>query len=252
MKCSVLIVDNHAILREGLRALIAAEADFSVAGDADNGRDAVRLAVELEPGITLMDLSMPGTSGIQAIADMKRRVPATKILVLTIHDTEEYVRAALDAGADGYALKDDSHAELMIAIRGILAGKTYLSPNVCGGVVDAYLRGAPQVTEKSSWGLLTQREREVLKLIAEGNKNKEIAEYLSLSPKTIEKHRANLMRKLGLSNVSAVTTYAITRHHHAALKQAVSADVPVRLRTGRTDDADVRHLVAPLSRCAPR
>lgn len=208
-KYRILIAEDHTILREGLRALLTKEPDLEVVGEVDNGKDAYRSVATLTPDLVIMDLSMPHTNGTEAIKNITRRFPQVKIIVLTFHKAEEYVHAALDAGAHGYVLKDESHIQLMVAIRGVLAGKTYLSPSICDHVVTGYL-GRRNTSERvPSWERLTQREREVVKLIAEGYRNKDIANYLSLSPKTVEKHRSNLMRKLDLHSVSSLTAYAI-------------------------------------------
>ncbi len=209
MASRVLLVEDHAILREGLRALLATEPDLKVTGEAANGREALLQANETKPNLVLMDLSMPGTNGTEAIQDIKKRHPAVKVLVLTIHKTEEYIRASLRAGADGYILKDDSHIELLVAIRSVLNGKTYLSPAICQNLVTQYLGNTALNRAPASWETLTRREREVIKLIAEGSRNREIATYLSLSEKTVEKHRSNLMKKLDLHSASQLTAYAL-------------------------------------------
>ncbi len=158
-----------------------------------------------------MDLSMPRMNGMEAIKEVKKLLPDTKILVLTIHKTEEYILPVLKAGADGYVLKNDTQAELMTAIKSVLEGKSYLSPGVSQKVIEGYVEGSKTLKTKSSWDTLTQREREILKLIAEGYKNREIADDLCISIKTVVKHRANLMEKLDLHNVSALTTFAIEK-----------------------------------------
>jgi len=205
----VMIVDDHTIMRDGLQALLSSEADYEVVGTVPDGKTAIRSVAALKPDIILMDLSMPGTGGIEAIAHIKRQHPNVKIVALTFHKEDKYIHATLEAGADAYVLKDDSRTELFTALSSVLKGKSYLSPSICDRVVAGYLAGGDANAEQPSWEILTHREREVIKLIAEGNKTKEIAEYLSLSPKTVEKHRTNLMRKLDLHSVSAVTVYAI-------------------------------------------
>jgi DNA-binding NarL/FixJ family response regulator len=205
----LLIAEDHTILRDGLRALFADVPDIEVVGEAADGRAAVRCAAEIRPDLVLMDLSMPNTNGTEAIRAIKRRLPETKIIALTAHKSEEYVRASLEAGADGYVLKDDSRSDLLSAIRSATRNQTYLSPGVSNGIVQGYLNRGTESVPETSWEKLTHRERGIIKLIAEGYKNREIAEYLSLSPKTVEKHRSNLMRKLGLHNASAVTAYAM-------------------------------------------
>lgn len=205
----ILLADDHTILRAGIRALLDMESLFQVVGEVDNGKDAVYYAGQLKPDLIIIDLSMPRTNGTEAIQRIKNRYPETKILVLTVHKTEEYIHAALKAGASGYILKDDSSSELINAINNILAGKIHLSSSICGNVVLGYLSQPNNHKISSSTDLLTTREREVMKLIAEGQRNKDVAGYLSISLKTVEKHRSNMMKKLDLHNTSSITTYAI-------------------------------------------
>jgi DNA-binding NarL/FixJ family response regulator len=207
---NIVIAEDHTILREGLRALLEAQHDFTIVCEAVNGKEALQCVAVHKPDLVLMDLSMPNTNGTEAIRNIKRRYPHTKILTLTVHKTEEYVRAALKAGASGYMLKDDNKAELITAIRNVCDGKTFLSTSICGNVVSGFLADSTTTSSgTSSWEILTHREREVIKLIAEGLRNKEIAEYLSVSHKTIEKHRSNLMKKLNVHSAAALTAYAI-------------------------------------------
>jgi len=208
-KVRIVLAEDHTILREGLRALLTADPDFEIIGEAADGREAVRFVEKQIPDLILMDLSMPRMTGMDAIREIKKRYPQTKIIALTVHKTEEYLRTTLHAGADGYVLKDATRDELMMAIQSVLKGKTYLSPGVSGRVIEGYLEGKESQMPPSTLGLLSQREREVLKLIAEGYKNKEIATDLCISLKTVEKHRANLMKKLDLHNAAALTAYAI-------------------------------------------
>jgi len=210
-KHRVLIVEDHTLLRAGLRALLSLDPLLEIVGEADNGRDALHLVVQLRPTVILSDISMPGMNGIEAITDIKRRFPEIKILVITIHKTEEYIHEALRAGADGYILKDATHDELRVAIHSILNGKTYLSPDISAKVIHGFLGSGRGDPASSPWDQLTHREREVLKLVAEGNHNRYIADFLCLSVKTVEKHRSNLMRKLNLHNASMLTAYAIER-----------------------------------------
>jgi DNA-binding NarL/FixJ family response regulator len=210
-KKSIVIAEDYTILREGLRAIISSNPDFEVVGEAGDGKDAVERAEKLSPDLVLVDLSMPRTNGVDAIREIKSRCPGTKVMALTIHKAEEYVLAALEAGADGYVLKDATRSELMMAIETVLDGKSYLSPGISDGIIKGYLEGKRDARPSSSWETLTRRERQVLKLIAEGYKNREIADYLYVSVKTIEKHRANLMQKLDLHNASALTSLAIEK-----------------------------------------
>ena len=206
---NILIVDDHALMRNGLEAMLASEPGYEVVGVAADGMSAIRSVSELKPDVILMDLTMPRTSGMDAIVQIKRQHPHIKIIALTFHKEDQYIHATLEAGADAYVLKDDSRTELFNALANVVSGRNYLSPSIVDKVVAGYLSGGDSSTTKPSWEVLTRREREVIKLIAEGKRTKEIAEYLSLSPKTIEKHRTNLMRKLDLHNVSEVTVYAI-------------------------------------------
>ncbi|MBI4983800.1 MAG: response regulator transcription factor [Rhodocyclales bacterium] len=210
-KNRVLIVEDHTLLRAGLCALLSADPDIEIVGEADNGRDAVRAVAALLPNVVLTDISMPGMNGLEAIVDIKRRFPLTKILVITIHKTEEYIHEALRAGADGYILKDASHDELRVAMRSIMHGKTYLSPDISAKVINGFLGSGKGQVGGTPWETLTHREREILKLVAEGHPNRSIADFLCLSVKTVEKHRSNLMRKLDLHNASGLTAYAIEK-----------------------------------------
>lgn len=210
-KKRIVIAEDHTILREGLRALLSANPGFDIVGEAEDGRDAIRCVEKAKPDIILMDLSMPRMNGLGAIKEIKKICPETKILVLTVHRTEEYIHTTLQAGADGYLLKDATLTELMVAVNNVLEGKPYLSPGVSEKVIEGYLDGRKTTGASSSWDMLTQREREILKLIAEGYKNKDIADYLCISVKTVEKHRANLMKKLDLHNVSALTAFAMEK-----------------------------------------
>jgi DNA-binding NarL/FixJ family response regulator len=207
----IVIAEDHTILREGLRALLSSREGCAVVGEASDGREAIRCAETLRPDLLLMDLSMPGMNGLEALREIKSRCPETRVLVLTVHKTDEYVTATLKAGADGYVLKDASAEELLMAIRSALTGKPYLSPAVSEMVIEGYLEGRQGPKPRSVWDTLTARERVVLKLIGEGRRNREIADYLCISVKTAEKHRANLMKKLDLHNTAAVTAYAIEK-----------------------------------------
>ena len=206
MKAKIVVVDDHAILRDGLKALLNNHSEFEVIGEAGNGRDAIRVVNELEPDVLVTDISMPLTNGTDAIRALKKRHPNLRVVTLTIHAAERHVRAALESGTDAYVLKDDSSADLIQAVRHALKGKKFLSAGIANRVVQGYL---DRSGESSVVGdTLTHRERETLKLIAEGLKNKEIASHLSVSVKTVEKHRANLMKKLDLHNGAALTAYA--------------------------------------------
>ncbi|MEJ2590037.1 MAG: response regulator transcription factor [Candidatus Thiodiazotropha sp.] len=211
-KKKVVIAEDHTILRAGLKALLMSNPNLVIIGAADNGRDAIRRVIELKPDLVIMDLSMPGMNGMDAVREIKDRMPEVKALVLTVHSEEEYVLASLQAGANGYVLKDATQNELLIAAERVLEGKTYLSPDITEKVVNSYLNTSNISQEPvTRWDTVTQRERQILKLIAEGHTNKSMADYLCISVKTVEKHRANLMKKLDLHNVSALTTYALEK-----------------------------------------
>ena len=207
----VLIVDDHTLLRAGLRALLVQDPGFEVVGEAENGRDAIRAVGQLTPDLVLMDLTMPGMNGIEAITEIKRRYPEVRVLVMTLHVAEDYVHASLKAGADGYILKDATQDEFRVAMRSVLLGKTYLSIDVSAKVVNGYLGGGKNAGGSSIYDSLTHREREVLKLVAEGKTNKIMADYLHLSVKTVEKHRSNLMSKIDVHNASGLTAFAIEK-----------------------------------------
>jgi len=208
-KKTIILADDHTILRDGLRSILNTQSDLEVIAEVDNGKDAIRMALALKPDLLLTDISMPKTNGTEAIRELKKRLPEIKTLVLTMHTSEEHIHAALNAGASGYILKDDSHDELLIAIKNVLNDKMYLSPSICSNVINGYLYASGSNKPTPSWELLTNREREILKLIAEGNRSKDIAEYLSISVKTVEKHRSNLMKKLDLHSIGSLTNYAI-------------------------------------------
>lgn len=208
----VLIAEDHALFRAGLRALLNSEADLEIVGEVQDGKDAVRMATSLAPDLILMDLNMPGSHGLGAIAEIRRRMPDMRILVISMHKTDEYIQEALRNGASGYILKESGPEELLLAIRTVLAGKVFLSPDVSERVVSGLLNGSPRDAGDATTPLdtLTAREREVLKLVAEGHGNKHIANYLNLSVKTIEKHRSSLMHKLSLRNTAMLTAFAIS------------------------------------------
>ena len=205
---NIVLAEDHTILREGLKSLLSSQPDLKVVGEAKDGLEAIRCVRDHSPDMILLDLSMPRMTGLDAIKEIKRVNADTKIIVLTVHSTEEYILATLQAGADGYVLKDAHSTELMTAIRQVLDGRSYLSPGISETIIDRLLQGKKAAAIRSAWDTLTQREREVLKLIAEGHKNKDIADLLCISFKTVEKHRANLMEKLGLHNVAALTALA--------------------------------------------
>ncbi len=210
-KYRLVIVEDQMLLRAGLRALLMQEPDIEIVGEAQAGPDAAHLIATMMPDLVLMDLTVSGLSGIGTVAQIKQDNPGVRILILTLLRGEEYIQRSLRAGADGYILKDATSEELRVAIRSVLQGKTYLSPDISSTVIHGYLGSRKSAGVTSSWETVTHRERQVLKLIAEGRPNKSIAGYLCLSVKTVEKHRSNLMKKLDLHNASMLTAFAIAK-----------------------------------------
>jgi DNA-binding NarL/FixJ family response regulator len=207
----IIIAEDHRLFREGIKALLENSTDFEIVCEAENGLEAIRCARKHQADLMLLDLSMPKLGGISALRELKREFPEIKILVVTIHQSDQYVMETFDAGADGYCLKDAGRRELRMAIESVLAGNTYLSPGVAEQVMEGYIEGRKRMKTKTTWDTITPREREVLKLLGEGHQNKEIAELLHISVKTVEKHRANIMNKLDLHNAAALTAYAIEK-----------------------------------------
>ena len=210
-KVKIALAEGHTILREGLRALLSSDSNLEIVGDAEDGLKAVDCVEKLAPDLLLMDLSMPRMSGIEAIKKIKNRCPETKIIALTAHKNEDYLLATLQAGADGYVLKDATHNELVMAIKKVMMGESYFSPGVSAKVIEGYLEGKNSGKSVTTRETLSPREREVLKLIVAGHKNKEIAEDLNISIKTVEKHRESLMKKLDLHNAAALTVFAMEK-----------------------------------------
>ena len=210
-KNTVVIVEDHTILREGLRALLLTDPTLEVIEEAEDGIQAIRLVQEKTPDVVLLDLSLPKMDGLSAMREIKRLCPEIKILALTVHKAEEYILESFKAGANGYCLKDATQTELLNAIKSVLAGKSYISPGISDKVLEGFLDERKTIKSKSTWDTITPREREILKLIGEGYKNKEIADYLCISVKTVEKHRANLMNKLDLHSSPELTAYAAER-----------------------------------------
>jgi DNA-binding NarL/FixJ family response regulator len=203
----IVIVEDHQLLREGLKAMLTS-AGYEIAGEAADGVEAIRLIKKLKPDLATLDLSMPRMDGFSVLRDIKAACPEVKILVLTIHETDQYLIEAFQSGADGYCVKDSSRDELCLALRSAIEGKVYISPRVAKTVLHGYLERQEQQKSECAWEVVSPREREILKLLAEGYQNKQIAELLHISAKTVEKHRANIMQKLDLHNSAALTAYA--------------------------------------------
>jgi len=202
-----LLVDDHALVRAGLRTLLESIDGLTVIAEAGNGAEALQLASEHRPDLVVMDIAMPQLGGLDAAARIREMLPDTRVLILSMHASDEYVRRALRAGASGYLLKDAAAVELELAVRAVVRGETYLSPRVSTQVVDQYVRG-PGVPQ-GPIDTLTPRQREILKLIASGRSTKQIAHDLGLSVKTVETHRAQLMERLGLRDVASLVRLAI-------------------------------------------
>jgi DNA-binding NarL/FixJ family response regulator len=206
-----VIAEDHKMFREMLRSTFESDPEMGikVVGEAGDGREAFQSVAQNHPDMVLMDLSMPVMSGQEAIVEIKKAFPLTKILVLTMHSSEDVIMKALKAGADGYVLKQDPLQELVAAIQHVQEGNSHLSPEVSQQVVQGYLKATDRADTKLTQEPLTPREREIIRLVAEGYKSREIAEALSISLKTVETHRANAMKRLGLRNVAEMTVYAI-------------------------------------------
>jgi DNA-binding NarL/FixJ family response regulator len=204
----VLLADDHKIVRDGLRALLTRSTDIEVVGEAENGRATVLLARQLEPDIIIMDVAMPDLNGIEATRQILSDRPDTKVVAVSMHSDRRFVSEMLKAGAAAYLSKDYAFDELEKAIAAVSAGKVYLSPDISGVVVENYVRQTPQA-EVTAYSLLSDREREVLQLLAEGKTAKEIAEDLHVSIKTVETHRSNIMTKLNIHRLAELTKYAI-------------------------------------------
>jgi len=210
MTISILLADDHHIVRQGLKALLEAEPDFHVLGEAADGLEAVQLVERLQPDVLLVDVMMPGLSGIEATRQVRERFPRTQVVVLSMHSNEAYVLEALRNGAMGYVLKDSDATALVQAVHEAYAGRRYLSPPLSDVIIDAYVNKSRE-TVMDIYDTLTNREREVLHLAAEGRTNADVASRLGISPRTVEIHRTNMMRKLGLHSEHELIRYALRR-----------------------------------------
>ncbi|MDX2150268.1 MAG: response regulator transcription factor [Bryobacteraceae bacterium] len=207
----VLLADDHSVVRQGLRAWLERSPKVQVVGEAADGREAVALAEELKPEIVVMDIAMPNLNGIDATAQIMRRNPDTKVIVLSMHADEGYILRALGAGAKGYLLKESTETDVLPAVESVREGKPYFTPSIARILLEDYVRMLRQNNQQDSYDLLTEREREVLQLLAQGKTNKEAAQLLDLSPHTIESHRTNLMQKLNLHNTAEIVLYAVRK-----------------------------------------
>lgn len=208
---TVLLAEDHTIVRKGIRSLLDAESDIDVVAEAENGRDAVEKAEQIHPDIVVMDHSMPILNGLEAMRQIHQRQPDIKVLILTMHTNEEYVFQFLQAGAAGYLVKQSAPGELVAAIRAVFQGQSFLSPSISKAVIDEYVRQAGATAITDSLDTLTPREREVLQLMAEGYTMREIGEQLHISIKTAGVHRTNILQKLHLTSMTDLTRYAIRK-----------------------------------------
>ncbi len=205
---TIVLADDHHIVRQALRTTLDAEPDLAVIGEAGDGLEAVRLVTQLQPDVLITDVVMPGVGGLEACRQVTERVPATRVIVLSMYDDELYVLQALEYGAAGYILKESDIADLIQAIHDVTAGRRYLSPSLSERAIEFYLQQAEE-SAPDKYEILTRREREVLHLSAEGLNNREIGDRLSISHRTVETHRANLMHKLGLDSQTDLVRYAL-------------------------------------------
>jgi two-component system, NarL family, response regulator NreC len=211
MSIRVLLADDHGVVRKGLRFILERQAGMEVVGEAGDGREAIRLAETSEPDIVIMDIAMPLLNGIDATAQMVKRNPSLGVIILSMHSDEDYLLSALNAGAKGYLLKDSAEVDLVRAIQAVHRGTPFFSPEIARTMLEDYVRFLQQRNLQDSYELLTEREREVLQLLAEGKSNKEVAAILDVSVYTIDTHRTHLMQKLNLHNTAEIVLYAVRK-----------------------------------------
>lgn len=207
----VLLADDHGIVRTGLRFVLESEPGMAVVAEASNGREAVALCEQLKPEVAIVDVAMPQLNGIEAVSLIGKTSPKTQSLILSMHTDETYILRAISAGAKGYILKDAVEDEILPAVRAVVNGKSYFSPSIAKTLREDYIRYLRQRGLQDSYDLLTDREKEVLQLLAEGRSNKEVANVLGLSVTTVETHRTNLMQKLGLHSTAEIVLYAVRK-----------------------------------------
>ena len=210
-KIKLLLADDHAIVRTGIRSLLEREIDIEIIGETENGREAVKLTKQLCPDVVLMDISMPSLNGIEATCQITKHCPDSKVLILTMYETEEYISKIFQAGAQGYVIKKALPVELVSAIRAVHRGESFLSPQITKKVINKYISKTKSKIISDKFDLLTEREREILQLIVEGHTNQKISEILFISRKTVETHRTNLMKKLDIHNVVELIKSAVSK-----------------------------------------
>jgi two-component system response regulator NreC len=211
IRLRLVLADDHTMMRSGLRLLLERESDFSIVGEAGDGRQAIEIVEAQSPDIVIMDIAMPNMNGIEAARRITDAHPMTSVIILSMHSDESYVLRALNAGARGYLLKDSAESDLISAVRAVSEGKAFFSPAISKLLVDDYVRQLRQRGVEDSYELLTPRERELLQLLAEGKTTKEAAAILTLSPHTVDTHRANLMHKLNLNSLPELILYAMRK-----------------------------------------
>jgi two-component system, NarL family, response regulator NreC len=211
MSLRILLADDHTVVRQGLRKVLEERPEWAVVAEAGDGREAVRLAEQFKPDVSILDVAMPLLNGIEATRQIARRVPSTRILVLSMHADEAYVAQILRAGASGYLLKDSADVDLIQAVSEVASGKSFFSPAIARVMLDNYVRHGTEKDVSDRYESLSQREREIFQLIAETKTNKEIAALLNVSPSTVETHRARIMEKLNLHSAAEIVLYAVRR-----------------------------------------
>ena len=211
MNLRILLADDHTVVRQGLRKVLEERPEWAVVAEAGDGREAVRLAEQFKPDVSILDVAMPLLNGIEATRQIARRVPSTRILVLTMHADEAYVAQILRAGAAGYLLKDSADVDLIQAVSEVARGKSFFSPAIARVMLDNYVRQGTEKDVSDRYESLSQREREIFQLIAETKTNKEIAALLNVSPSTVETHRGRIMEKLDLHSAAEIVLYAVRR-----------------------------------------
>lgn len=210
-KTRIVVADDHGIVRKGLIFILERQEDMEVVGEAADGREAVRIAEELKPGVIVMDIAMPHLNGIDASMQILRHDPQARIIILSMYADEEFLVRALTVGVKGYLLKDSADLDLVRAVRAVTSGKSFFSPAIAQTLAEDYVRQLQQSKVQDTYELLTEREREVLQLLAEGNSNKEVASLLNVSPYTVETHRLHLMQKVNLHNTAEIVLYAVRK-----------------------------------------